>query len=111
MREVIMEMMLPSRVSHQGVVVVTQCSKRIQNIKNVCKKLKMSSKIQAINFVCFRRLLLMKYMSKPHQTIIKMTAMIRATIINYRIQSSSGTKTSLPKKHHFLVRFGRLPPP
>ena len=45
MREVIMEMMLPSRVCNQGVVVVTQCSKRIQNIKNVCKKLKMSSKI------------------------------------------------------------------
>ena len=75
------------------------------------KNSKCLRKLQAINFVCFRRLLLMKYMSKPHQTIIKMTAMIRATIINYKIESPSGTKTSLLKKHHFWVRIDRLPPP
>ena len=59
----------------------------------------------------FHRPVLVEYMSKPHDLIVKMTAMIQGTIINYYIQSSSGMKTSLFKKHHFLVHFDRLPPP
>ena len=59
----------------------------------------------------FHRPVLVEYMSKPHQPWLKMTAITRATIINYKIESPSGTKTSLLKKHHFWVRIDRLPPP
>ena len=59
----------------------------------------------------FHRPVLVEYMSKPHDLIVKMTAMIQGTIINYYIQSPPAMKTSLLKKHHFWVRIDRLPPP
>ena len=59
----------------------------------------------------FHRPVLVEYMSKPHDLIVKMTAMIQGTIINYYIQSPPGNNLVKSKKPYFLVRFARLPPP